>query len=469
MIVRIKRITISNLNNVSYGQINLSNQRSNASHHYDASIMGLYGQNGSGKTTIVEALNIIKHLMMGKEIPSRYLDIIQSGKASASIEIDFSIIDESKELLNIQYAVTFARIEKEIQLDDLMSHEKEYRLGVIEEHYSMTEWGKNSFEKLIVCDLRDDGIFTPKTKLNVFTGDSEKAKKDLFIAKKVSYEKGTSFIFSGATLRVFRDNCLNDQYKNVLIELASYANYNLFVIETRNDALIYTNIGLPINFKINVGNQNSFALGSFAIPFNGLNTRIPARAFPVVKKSFESINIVLEKLIPGLRVQAEEVGRETTTNGEELIQVHFASLRNGKKISLVNESSGIKKIISILQLLIVMYNNPTTTVVIDEIDSGVFEYLLGELLRIISNQARGQLLFTAHNLRALETIDKSFVYFTTTNPENRYIKMTYVNKNNNLRDFYFHEILLNGQKEELYDLTQNGAIALAFREAGESI
>ncbi|UKI51156.1 MAG: ATP-binding protein [Clostridium sp.] len=70
-----------------------------------------------------------------------------------------------------------------------------------------------------------------------------------------------------------------------------------------------------------------------------------------------------------------------------------------------------------LQLLIVIYNNSSVTVAIDELDSGVFEYLLGEILRIISDNGKGQLIFTSHNLRPLETLNKAFVAFTTTNPQ----------------------------------------------------
>ena len=74
-----------------------------------------------------------------------------------------------------------------------------------------------------------------------------------------------------------------------------------------------------------------------------------------------------------------------------------------------------------MQLLIVVYNQPSITVAIDELDAGIFEYLLGELLRIISEKGKGQLIFASHNLRPLETIDRGFVAFTTVNPENRYI------------------------------------------------
>ena len=143
------------------------------------------------------------------------------------------------------------------------------------------------------------------------------------------------------------------------------------------------------------------------------------------------------------------------------------SLKNGKEIPLEYESEGIKKIISILQLLIFVYNQQSITVAIDELDSGIFEYLLGELLRIISEKGKGQLIFTSHNLRPLETLDKGFIAFTTTNPLNRYIRMNNIKSSNNLRDFYFRDIVLGEQSEEVYDSTNNAEIAMAFRKAGE--
>lgn len=78
-----------------------------------------------------------------------------------------------------------------------------------------------------------------------------------------------------------------------------------------------------------------------------------------------------------------------------------------------------------MQLLIVVFNRESITVAIEKLDAGVFEYLLGELLRIISEKGKGQLIFTSHNLRPLETLDKNFIAFTT-NPSNRYIKLTNV-------------------------------------------
>lgn len=83
--------------------------------------------------------------------------------------------------------------------------------------------------------------------------------------------------------------------------------------------------------------------------------------------------------------------------------------------------------------------------------------------------AYDQLIFTSYNLRFLEKLltDRDFVAFTTTNPNNRYIRFTNVRDTNNLRDFYFRDIVLGEQSEEVYEATNNYEIALAFREAGE--
>ena len=49
--VRIENITIENFKNVKYGTLDLTNRKKN----YRASIVGVYGQNGSGKTALVNS------------------------------------------------------------------------------------------------------------------------------------------------------------------------------------------------------------------------------------------------------------------------------------------------------------------------------------------------------------------------------------------------------------------------------
>ena len=104
---------------------------------------------------------------------------------------------------------------------------------------------------------------------------------------------------------------------------------------------------------------------------------------------------------------------------------------------------------------------------IDELDSGIYEYLLGECLEVMQDKAKGQLIFTSHNLRALEVLNNKDIMFTTTNENNRYIRFKNVKANNNFRDVYFHDILLGGQNECIYEATNPYMIARAFRLAGD--
>lgn len=179
------------------------------------------------------------------------------------------------------------------------------------------------------------------------------------------------------------------------------------------------------------------------------------------------MNVVLKEIIPGLKISIRIVDKELSPNNQLSYRVQFLSEKNSKPIPLCYESDGIKKIFCILNLLINVYNRYSFTVAIDELDSGIFEYLLGELLCIISNKGKGQLIFTSHNLRPLETLDKSCIVFTTTNEEKRYIQPTDVESTDNLRDFYYRDITLGEQSDEVYEATNNSEIAFAFKEAGE--
>ena len=68
------------------------------------------------------------------------------------------------------------------------------------------------------------------------------------------------------------------------------------------------------------------------------------------------------------------------------------------------------------------YNQPSVCLVVDELDAGIYEYLLGELLGELQKEMKGQLIFTSHNLRVLEKLDYKNIICSTINPKNRYIK-----------------------------------------------
>ena len=288
---------------------------------------------------------------------------------------------------------------------------------------------------------------------------------DLLVTKRLTKATSRSFVFSREMINQYRKNCKNEIYMKLIESIYSYGIREMFIVNTEKIGLISLD-ALPLAFKYK--KNNSETVGNVLLSLNG-PALIPENMYGVVENVIDNMNIVLEQLVPGLRIGVVDLGLTMAPDGKISKQIQLMSLKNNKEIPFRYESEGIKKIVSILQLLIVVYNNPSITVAVDELDGGVFEYLLGEILSIISEKGKGQLIFTSHNLRPLETIDKGFIAFTTTNPYNRYIRLTNVKGTNNLRDFYYRDIVLGEQSEQVYNPTNNYEIALAFREAGEAL
>ena len=63
--VRMESISIENFKNIQKGMLDFENRRKK----YRASIVGLYGQNGSGKTALIDVIQLLKYSLCGKAIP----------------------------------------------------------------------------------------------------------------------------------------------------------------------------------------------------------------------------------------------------------------------------------------------------------------------------------------------------------------------------------------------------------------
>lgn len=461
-IVRIESISIEKFKNVSNGTINFENKRKT----YKASVLGLYGQNGSGKTALIDAVQLLKFVLCGAQIPSKYADYINVNAEFATLKYEF-VIRYPDEEYKVWYQFSIKKVIDEpiSSIDDNIDMATCNRVELFDEVLSYSYKSKeNKLRKSPLIDTRVDELFAPKEKRIKLVGEDKEQYMDLLVNKKLARTTSRSFIFSREMMNHYRQNCKDSSYMRILEGLYTYAHRELFIIGTESIGLISLN-ALPLVFKYK--NSDSEMIGRIMLSLDK-PTVIPEDTFELVEKILENMNIVLEQIVPGLKIGIVDLGTSITKDGKVARQIQLMSLKNNKEIPFCYESEGIKKIVSILQLLIVVYNNESVTVAIDELDGGVFEYLLGELLNIISEKGKGQLIFTSHNLRPLETIDKGFIAFTTTNPDKRYIRMTNVKGTNNLRDFYYRDIVLGEQSEPIYNQTDNFEIALAFREAGEA-
>lgn len=459
--VRLLGLEIRNLKNVNHGQIDFVNSRKN----YKASVLGLYGQNGSGKTALIDAVLLLKFALTGQSVPANFADFINVDAEMATLKYELSVSTKERKRYLVTYELSIRRNTSSLlQNTGLFNAEEHFKTIVFDEKLCYSCPCANGKEIMqTVIDTRNSDSFGPSSKRDVLINGNKDVLTDLIVARKLTTATSRSFCFSKEFLQILNNNCKEQHHLNIINNLVNFGNFELFVIMTANTGLISLD-ALPLAFKYEV--KNTSAIGNLAIALNGTTT-VPQAVYDVVLKVFSDMNIVLSKIVPGLTINVKKLGEQVLKDGSVGIKIQLMSQKNSKEIPLQYESEGIKKIVSILHLLIVIYNNSSITVAIDELDSGIFEYLLGELLRIVSERGKGQLIFTSHDLRPLETLDRGFVAFTTTNPDNRYIRFINVKNNNNLRDFYYRDIMLGEQNEIVYEPTDNEEISFAFRKAGE--
>ena len=432
--VKIKDIYIENLKNVSKGKINFLDENK------FLNILGVYGQNGSGKTALVDALTIIKILLLGNKLKNSELDLL----------------NEDKETL-IKITLNFKNI-KEVTYTVILKKENEKAKVISEELY----------QKRLEKYQRDKKIFKYKTSSEADDFDfgslrmnfSMEEQVELRTAAALAQENETSFIFSDKFKKFIKNNqdlSYSDLLNTIQLLVEDFER-NLFIYSNKLSGMIYAEIFLPMSFQV----KN--ASGLVPLPMES-SENIPKDIYETAFLIFEQINEVLKRLIPGMMVKLNVEDKSRINESEFEYKVSVDSYRDGVKIPFRKESDGIKKIVSILSTLINVYNSPEVIAVIDELDAGIFEFLLGEIVEILSDDAKGQLIFTSHNLRALEVLPYKKIIFTTANPNNRYIRINNVKRTNNLRDIYLRAIQLGGMEEELYSETDSYEIKRAFRKA----
>jgi AAA15 family ATPase/GTPase len=463
--VRINKISLWDFKNVSHGTINFNAERllrDEKSH-----CMGLYGQNASGKTVLVEALGVLKQVMSGNELPPHLLSYIAHGKNECSMEVEFVMIDDSYNFSGTaKYGFTMAR-----HKDPNENNEKPKIIAKISNEKLQAGWmwdGKltkmqRAIETNEMCELRMD----LKKKKELF-GSGPLVLKELDEQRILTLNTSRSFIFANQTRNIMRKN--REENENIFAlnigiminELKVYAIQSLYVIEEQADK--------KDNFHmvINAGTKNKLPWGIYDLLNKAVS--MPQESAKDIKRLLPSVNLVLSCIAPGFSIKCDVEKSSLDKNDNHYKVELFSHRKNISKIPIKNESVGIKKIVSLITLFIEVYNNPGFTLVIDELDASIFEYLLGDLLDIFMNHGKGQLLFTSHNLRPLEKLQDCFVWFTTIDPNNRYTQLSKKAKaTNNLRNMYIRAVHLEYEDGKLYNGASKYELARSLRKAGEPL
>jgi ABC-type dipeptide/oligopeptide/nickel transport system ATPase component len=428
-----------------------------------ASILGIYGQNGSGKTVIIETLAILKLILTGRQIPSSYIESIRFASENLSIEVEFPINGNDNTDCIAIYSCTLNRLDEKNEnapVDNAEISEVQSPIIVVSNETLKVSGYINDNKypmQNIAQTNRSEPLIRPKQKCRLLFGDNEKILKTLQIKKALVFFHSRSFIFSRPATDVIRSIEKND-FGTIILLLQYFSEHKLFI----KDGDVQSDAPLTINFVSM--NKDGRAFGHIRFSLES-KASVPERGVEIVDSFLPPLNIVLSSMFPGLTIgyKSQKLSLDEKDDNYEIEL--FASRNEGHEYPLRHESLGIKKIISFLSLLIATHNDPGCVLAVDEFDSSVFEFLLGELVSVIKESGCGQLIFTSHNLRPLEKLDDTSICFTTTDPNNRYIKLK-KKATNNLRDMYFRIISLGTNDFDLYSSKSKYALALAFRQVG---
>ena len=254
-------------------------------------------------------------------------------------------------------------------------------------------------------------------------------------------------------------------FYGILGSLKIYGRDFLFTVDTTSTGLVSVNEQWPILLW---SIDSKGCVESYRVFLNlDKPSSIPEERYDQMKVSLSAVSKVLSAVVPGVSLKIADLGKQIAKDGKTTMCIfEVMSCRENNTIPLRFESDGVRRLVSILSLLIAAYNQPFFTIAVDEIDAGIFEYLLGEILKVLSNSAKGQIIFTSHNLRPLEVLPPKNLCFTTTNAKKKFVRLQ--NRgNSNFRDGYFRNIILGTSEDSIYKPTDQYEIEMAFYEAGQ--
>ena len=390
--------------------------------------ISIYGENGSGKTNIVELFKFLQQSAMAK-----------------AIAIDIAMNKLPKEFFKMQEEMA-DKIPTEIrQIFQLSLDLKEYRM-LDEKEETEIEYGFkiNNKEGFYYIKFNNEII---EEKLYYIAG---KQRTYLFELKKEDNK-----IIKTLNKNIF----MNDKYNEELIDEIdkywgkySFLSLLSFEMVEKNKEYIDNNISKNITEVID-------KIWEMTVHVDKGISKIMTASLEKVKKldniqrgfveknqlnELNKYENVLNIFFTQAYADIKEVRYNITEKEDKIYyELYFNKMIGGKIKSIPSkmESEGTRRILNQFDTLIGSLLGET--VIIDEIDNGIHDVLMKNIIMSIKDEITGQLIITTHNTLLLEILPKEYIYILSTDYNgNKTINSIKdygikIQKNNNARDLYF--------------------------------
>ncbi len=388
--------------------------------------ISIYGENGSGKTNIVELFKLLQQSTM-----SRATDIAMNKMP--------------KEFWKIQEEMSDQLPTEIRQIFQLSFNLKEYRM-LDEEEATEIKYGFKINNK--------DGFYYIK-----FDDEIIEEKLYYMAGKQRAYlfqiNKENNKIIKNLNKNIF----INEKYNEELIDgidkyWGKYTFLSLlsFEIIEKNKEYIDNNISKNIievidkiwSMTVHVDKGALKIIPDGFVKVRKLNNIqkgiVKKDKLPEIKKYENVLNIFFTQAYADIKEVKYRINEKEDRIHYEL---YFNKMIGGQIKSIPSrlESDGTRRILNQFDTLIGSLLGET--VILDEIDNGIHDVLMKNIIMSIKDEITGQLIITTHNTLLLEILPKENIYILSTDYNgNKTINSIKeygikIQKNNNARDLYF--------------------------------
>ena len=455
MVIRLVSFTLENVKNVEHGKVDFPILSSGGS------VTGIYGANGSGKTSVIDALVLLRQTMTGATLSASCGELVTIGEDTMTLTAVFLTDTHPQRFL--KYSVEYRKGDMGLEIGQesiflLESPEQSGRPLVVNDNTKNTDLGLSPDYLWRSLAMNHGGRNTV-----IF------ARRDAMLERR-SYLFSDGFLTlaavagtDGSDLSLKAANRVHEvaALSEAVRRLRAYAEKDIAILSTKNTASVSYRL-LPLGMPHEDDEPSARFLDL-------LGENIVTEAdMERLNRNVHMFNQVLPMMVSGLTISLKEIDARLMDDGNIGVRFEPVSVRDGVEVPLRNESKGIVRIVSMLAYLIQAFNNPNACVAIDELDTGIFEYLFGEMLGEFAKGAQGQLIFTAHNLRPMERMQPTSdtIVLSTLDPRNRFVPYRGMGKTNNPRRQYFNALEFGGTTTPLYEGSMPQLIGAGFTLAG---
>ena len=376
---------------------------------FEGNMSGIYGPNGTGKTAVLEVIDILKtyftytykNIFINeleseeleiKNLKKKILDGVTQGKESFSVEIVF-LIKENLYKLYVEFKI------------------KDDEVTVVKEEFSYKPNNSRKVFKNILRISNEEDELVPSMYVGNASIDGGTILDKAQIRKKVVVSFNNFYSYMSLILKysLTEKISLGDEMKEFIESFTSVNNIlkSIIIVTLKEQALYNLGIIIPLSYHI-----NDFNYGTLPIQFGKSTNIYPEKIVNILEEVIKQINTIFSIIVPKSKLILEKKLANVEKN-KKLFSFNIYVERDGIKLLLEKESTGIIKLVSLLSTMIHYTKDKNAIVVIDELDIHIFEYLLANLLEKLSYHAKGQLIFTAHNLLPMEKLNKTSIIIST--------------------------------------------------------